>query len=1149
MYSVRIGTVYIHDPHLADVQLYDVGIRCDANDVSTCTMTVPVGHPHADMIRVKDMSRHVTVWDDDRCIFEGYVWETRELISGDVQVTCRGGLAWLEDTILPPYSTVEGEAANTAPSSPSSLLRWYVDRHNERATQLQRVEVGTNDGDLLDPNAYVYRSSTQRPSTLGEIRDKLIEPLGGVMLTRWDGMTRHLDWHAECSGASTQVIDFGVNLTDYLRSETADGSATAVVAIGGTPEGEDEPITLDGMDEGEVAPGIMLEDGALWSVDDVSRHGWSCVVYQSDALTQEGLLASALAALRGYLSMRVTVEADAVDLALLGAAEPLMVGEYVRVRSRPHGIDEYMLVTGADLDLGDPGKSRYTLGAPRGGYSEQLRRLNASINASVDAVAALSDEVKGIEIDASSLSASVEQTGTGAVITVTDKDGTTQAEITNGKSIYVASSTKQDGTTTVTLSDGTILVIKDGTDGDTGTPGENGYVHVAWATSADGSQGFSTTVSAGKTYLGVYTDNTEADSTDYRDYSWSLIKGAKGDQGPQGEQGAKGDKGDKGDPGASAYAYDILCSPSAITKASASATPAAVTFSAKRTQGTGSPANYAGRFKIATSTDGSTWTDQYTSSANEASKSYTAPAAAKFIRCQLYLAGGTSTLLDTQTVPIVSDGAKGPQGPQGATGAKGATGPQGPQGAAGAKGATGDPGADAYTVVLTNESHTFPAGTSAATASSTTSKVIAFKGTTQVAATIGTITGQVTGLTTSVSSNGTTSAYFTVTAATTLTTKSGELTVPVTVDGKSFTKKFTWALSLTGAKGAQGAKGDQGPQGKKGDTGADGQMLVATSTTAAGTAAKVATLKSGTLSLKAGASVTVIFSNANTAASPTLNVSSTGAKAIRTNGTPYAYWVAGTAVSFVYDGTYWQTCSVPVYATTVTVGNPAGRNIYIDSDSLDIRSGSTVMADFQSDVINLGKNSTSSKVTFAGGVGNIWQHGSSMRLGSDKGVYLQVGSSDTGDDMGMGFLPDGNGTMACVRSDSFVYNNGNVYAGTVLFDGDADGSVTLSESCANFDYIDIMYEVEDASEGAIWGSKRVSSPNGKQVGLEVVIAIRQGGAGTANVIQLQTRNYRFNGKSLAPFSAAIMNYANTGELYFFGTSNQIHVRHVIGWRR
>ena len=36
------------------------------------------------------------------------------------------------------------------------------------------------------------------------------------------------------------------------------------------------------------------------------------------------------------------------------------------------------------------------------------------------------------------------------------------------------------------------------------------------------------------------------------------------------------------------------------------------------------------------------------------------------------------------------------------------------------------------------------------------------------------------------------------------------LTVPITVDGKSFTKKFTWSLSLTGAKGD---KGDQGAAG------------------------------------------------------------------------------------------------------------------------------------------------------------------------------------------------------------------------------------------------------------------------------------------------------------------------------------------------
>ena len=105
----------------------------------------------------------------------------------------------------------------------------------------------------------------------------------------------------------------------------------------------------------------------------------------------------------------------------------------------------------------------------------------------------------------------------------------------DGTSVFVQSATKSGDTTTVVIADSdgntSTLTIKDGEDGTNGTAGANGYVHTAWATSADGSQGFSTSVSAGKTYLGVYTDNTAADSQRYQDYSWSLIKGADGEDG------------------------------------------------------------------------------------------------------------------------------------------------------------------------------------------------------------------------------------------------------------------------------------------------------------------------------------------------------------------------------------------------------------------------------------------------------------------------------------------------------------------------------------------------------------------------------------------------------------------------------------------
>lgn len=116
----------------------------------------------------------------------------------------------------------------------------------------------------------------------------------------------------------------------------------------------------------------------------------------------------------------------------------------------------------------------------------------------------------------------------------------------DGKSVYVSSSTKVDGITTVVLSDGTTtttIQIADGEDGENGQPGAAGddsYVHFAWANSADGATDFSTTVSAGKLYMGVYSDNTLADSQTPSDYSWTLIKGEQGIQGPQGQAGATG---------------------------------------------------------------------------------------------------------------------------------------------------------------------------------------------------------------------------------------------------------------------------------------------------------------------------------------------------------------------------------------------------------------------------------------------------------------------------------------------------------------------------------------------------------------------------------------------------------------------------------
>lgn len=175
----------------------------------------------------------------------------------------------------------------------------------------------------------------------------------------------------------------------------------------------------------------------------------------------------------------------------------------------------------------------------------------------------------------------------------------------------------------------------------------------------------------------------------------------------------------------------------------------------------------------------------------------------------------------------------------------------------------------------------------------------------------------------------------------------------------------------------------KGEQGIQGTAGKDGQMLYATCDTAAGTAAKVVSLAAGTLSLKAGATVAVKFTYANIASSPTLNIASTGAKAMYIQGVRDVYWTDGATVAFTYDGASWRVASEPVYAPTATIGNAAGFNVFIDGTSVQVRKGTEELASFKGDEIRLGEGVDCAKVFIC-----------NLEIGVDSGeMYLRNAST------------------------------------------------------------------------------------------------------------------------------------------------------------
>ena len=108
-----------------------------------------------------------------------------------------------------------------------------------------------------------------------------------------------------------------------------------------------------------------------------------------------------------------------------------------------------------------------------------------------------------------------------------------------------------------------------------------------------------------------------------------------------------------------------------------------------------------------------------------------------------------------------------------------------------------------------------------------------------------------------------------------------------------------------------------------------------------------------------------------------VNAGDVSGKAVYTQGVRYAYWAAGATVVFTYDGANWRVASEPVYASTATIGNPAGKNVYIDGDGVHIRNISEILASFKANLINLGRSIKSAgagataSISLFGGAGTI----------------------------------------------------------------------------------------------------------------------------------------------------------------------------------
>ena len=102
---------------------------------------------------------------------------------------------------------------------------------------------------------------------------------------------------------------------------------------------------------------------------------------------------------------------------------------------------------------------------------------------------------------------------------------------------------------------------------------------------------------------------------------------------------------------------------------------------------------------------------------------------------------------------------------------------------------------DPITIILTNENHTFLGNVSGtALSASITTNLIAYKNADRVATSVGSIPTQ-TGITAAISNNNSTNTSITFSVTSALKT-SGVINIPITCDNRTFTKVFTYTLSI-----------------------------------------------------------------------------------------------------------------------------------------------------------------------------------------------------------------------------------------------------------------------------------------------------------------------------------------------------------------
>ena len=385
MYTIYVDSNLIYSPTLIEDGYYAVQPKLDAelNLASVLEFGLPEDAVGYD--KINKLKSTLRVYNDGVRIFKGRCTSDEMNMMKQKNIYCEGQLAFLKDSVVRAY---------TFTGTVKQYLTFLINGHNNQVNYTKRFNVGVVN--VAGDSATITRSSSNYLSTFDEIKEQLLDKLGGYLIPRYEiengAEVEYLDYLADSGGQNSQVIEFGNNMLDF--SQKLDGSEifTRLVPLGaslGTQAGLERRLTIASVNGGrdylEDARGIevfgYITKSMVW--EDVTN---------ASVLKTKGQRALAAGA-----NIVPQIELSAIDMHVLNVnIDAIKLGEYNRVVSAPHGVDALFQCTRMTLDFENPERSLYSFGVAPKTLTSINNSVNSKINAVINQVADVLEDVSQI---------------------------------------------------------------------------------------------------------------------------------------------------------------------------------------------------------------------------------------------------------------------------------------------------------------------------------------------------------------------------------------------------------------------------------------------------------------------------------------------------------------------------------------------------------------------------------------------------------------------------------------------------------------------------------------------------------------------------------------------------------------------------------